>query len=425
MIALLLCGCRSRLTDLDTATTTIADEEGTLMEEYEFRRYDLGLYETKESIFSGLSFGSDSDEEYDDEYDEDLDETLDDYEEEYEDDYEEPDDDDDGDGPDRTTTVRTTRPVVRPTRPGTGTQPQTPTVTYVTVTFDPNGGTVSIASKRVAVGSTYGTLIVPEKSGYTFEGWYTAKKDGDKVTSNSKVSNKKDHSIYAHWKEIPEETFTVTFDPNGGEIKSGDSTKVLKKDDPYGSFPGVMLEGYKLTGWFTEPEGGSQVSEGDTFAGKDITLYAQWEFDPYGFWSAKLDSKPAGEVDCLYIDSYDVEAGTITTTHKSSLLNNAKVNNVAGSKDKNVDVAWVLDKDPQYLVYVSSDQDKVNQAALDLNTMFEGWEENKVIYAPEEAVSGSDNEKLYYTMDLYTQMHSGDDNFTEDELAQAAGDLGL
>ena len=40
-----------------------------------------------------------------------------------------------------------------------------------TVTFDANGGTTPISSKRVSVNGTYGNLPTPTKSGYTFIGW--------------------------------------------------------------------------------------------------------------------------------------------------------------------------------------------------------------------------------------------------------------
>ena len=39
------------------------------------------------------------------------------------------------------------------------------------VTFDANGGTVSIPSKTVKVGDTYGELPTPTKEGYFFKGW--------------------------------------------------------------------------------------------------------------------------------------------------------------------------------------------------------------------------------------------------------------
>lgn len=45
------------------------------------------------------------------------------------------------------------------------------TNTGVTVTFDPNGGTVSNTSKQVTVGENYGALPIPKRDGYTFKGW--------------------------------------------------------------------------------------------------------------------------------------------------------------------------------------------------------------------------------------------------------------
>jgi len=41
----------------------------------------------------------------------------------------------------------------------------------VTLTYDANGGSVSSASKSVTVGSTYGTLATPTRTGYDFKGW--------------------------------------------------------------------------------------------------------------------------------------------------------------------------------------------------------------------------------------------------------------
>ena len=43
--------------------------------------------------------------------------------------------------------------------------------TKYTVTFDPNGGTVSTTSKQVTIGQKYGALPTPTREGYTFKGW--------------------------------------------------------------------------------------------------------------------------------------------------------------------------------------------------------------------------------------------------------------
>ena len=52
------------------------------------------------------------------------------------------------------------------------------TANTYTVTFDANGGTTPTASKSVTYNSTYGTLPTPTRTGYTFNGWYTAASGG-------------------------------------------------------------------------------------------------------------------------------------------------------------------------------------------------------------------------------------------------------
>ena len=68
-----------------------------------------------------------------------------------------------------------------------------------TVTFNANGGSVSTASKAVTYASTYGTLPTPTRTGYTFNGWYTAASGGSQVTSGTTVSTASTHTVYAHW----------------------------------------------------------------------------------------------------------------------------------------------------------------------------------------------------------------------------------
>lgn len=75
-----------------------------------------------------------------------------------------------------------------------------------TVTFDPNGGTVSTTSKTVTYGETYASLrVLPEPTypGHTFDGWYTTKTDGTRVTEDTVVTATKDHTLYARWHLTP------------------------------------------------------------------------------------------------------------------------------------------------------------------------------------------------------------------------------
>ena len=69
----------------------------------------------------------------------------------------------------------------------------------ITVTFDPNGGSVSPTSKTITKGISYGILPIPIKTNYTFEGWYTEASGGSKVTSSTTVTATANHTLYAHW----------------------------------------------------------------------------------------------------------------------------------------------------------------------------------------------------------------------------------
>ena len=77
----------------------------------------------------------------------------------------------------------------------------------ISVTFNANGGTVGTAAKTVTVGKLYGTLPVPTRTGYTFDGWYTAASGGQLIAASSLVSAASDHTLYAHWTKAREDTF--------------------------------------------------------------------------------------------------------------------------------------------------------------------------------------------------------------------------
>ena len=107
-----------------------------------------------------------------------------------------------------------------------------PTGKSFTVTYNANGGTVSSSSKTVSqsftnwntaadgsgtaynAGATYsanasvtlyaqyanpsiGSLPTPTRSGYAFDGWYTAANGGTKITDSTKVTA--NTTVYAHW----------------------------------------------------------------------------------------------------------------------------------------------------------------------------------------------------------------------------------
>lgn len=66
------------------------------------------------------------------------------------------------------------------------------------VYFDANGGAVDVTSKVCDFGAAIGTLPVPEKIGFAFEGWFMA--DGTLVTETTQVTD--EMTVIAQWKVI-------------------------------------------------------------------------------------------------------------------------------------------------------------------------------------------------------------------------------
>ncbi len=99
-----------------------------------------------------------------------------------------------------------------------------------TITFDPNGGTVTPSSKRVTNGGTYGELPVPMRSDYSFDGWYTSATGGTQVTASTVVSLTIDQTLYAHWTRnltVPE----VTTNEAMGITKNSATFSAVVEDD--------------------------------------------------------------------------------------------------------------------------------------------------------------------------------------------------
>ena len=152
------------------------------------------------------------------------------------------------------------------------------------VTFDPNGGRVSPASKVVTCGSTYGTLPTPTRTGYDFDGWYTKEIGGTKVTETTTVGTNPPTKLYAHWIA---KKYLVTFDANGGKINTASGQVSTKNDtvtygSKYNSLPDASRKGgYTFDGWYTDQTNGTKVDSDTTVTtAKNHILYAHWHLTP-------------------------------------------------------------------------------------------------------------------------------------------------
>ena len=67
------------------------------------------------------------------------------------------------------------------------------------LSLDANGGTVPVAATRAAYGDRVGVLPVPAWTGHVFDGWYTAREGGVRVTADARMTVAADITLYAHW----------------------------------------------------------------------------------------------------------------------------------------------------------------------------------------------------------------------------------
>lgn len=140
-----------------------------------------------------------------------------------------------------------------------------------TVEFNTNGGG-TIEPVTVTKGEKISTPKKPEKSGYTFDGWYL---DDEKWSFAGYVVTE-DITLEAKWSANEN---TLTFDANGGEGSMASITVKTAEaiDLPQNEF---TRNGYKFVGWAATKTGEVEYKDGAEYKmGKkdEYTLFAVWE----------------------------------------------------------------------------------------------------------------------------------------------------
>lgn len=158
-----------------------------------------------------------------------------------------------------------------------------------TITFDPDGGSCNIEAMSYTVETDEDITVVPERTGYVFDGWYI---DGSKI-DHIAPGMSGDVTVSASWKL---KRTQITYMTDGGDIKDTD----YAQEHVYGSeeqLPvDVKKKGYIFKGWYQEKD-----FSGDEFfkiskTDDDCTFYAKWEPEVYTYRYHYTDS--AGEA-CL------------------------------------------------------------------------------------------------------------------------------
>ena len=162
---------------------------------------------------------------------------------------------------------------------------------YITISFDPNGGTGTMKPMRVKAGVGYTlpecTFTPPE--GKEFAGWLAV--NGNVYPAGHDVFSTYDQSLKATWKDKEVAEVTITFDPNGG-TGTMQPMKVKPGEDfflPECTF--TPPEGKEFDGWLAE--NGKVYPAGDiVLSYSNSVLKATWKdkeaaevtisFDPNG-----------------------------------------------------------------------------------------------------------------------------------------------
>ena len=181
-----------------------------------------------------------------------------------------------------------------------------------TVTFDAGDGTPSVGS-MTTTNQKLSLLPGASRSKHSFDGWYTEKNGGTKVTTDTVFSA--NTTVYAHWTYTgggyyypPVTYYTLRFETGGGS----DISSVQGTYNAYIDLTQYVptWRGHTFTGWYSERSLTNKVS--GVYLTKDMTVYAGWrvttvpqtgDSSVLGLWGFSLCTSLAG---CLALTTWQI-----------------------------------------------------------------------------------------------------------------------
>ena len=187
-----------------------------------------------------------------------------------------------------------------------------PAPTEFIVTFDGNGGAPSVGS-MTTTNQKLSSLPSASRSKHSFDGWYTEKSGGTKITTDTVFSA--NTTVYAHWTYTggynPPVTYcTLRFETGGGR----DITSVRRTYNACIDLTKYVptWRGYTFIGWYSDRSLTNKVSE--VYLTRDLTVYAGWRVDE----NPSIGENPFTDVsekdwffdDVLFVYDYGLMVGT-------------------------------------------------------------------------------------------------------------------
>ena len=187
-----------------------------------------------------------------------------------------------------------------------------PAPTEFIVTFDAGDGTPSDGS-MTTTNQKLSFLPGASRSKHSFDGWYTEKIGGTKITTDTVFSA--NTTVYAHWTYTgggyyypPVTYYTLRFETGGGS----DISSVQGTYNAYIDLAQYVptWRGHTFTGWYSERSLTNKVS--GVYLTKDMTVYAGWrvttapqtgDSSVLGLWGISLCTSLAG---CLALTTWQI-----------------------------------------------------------------------------------------------------------------------
>lgn len=144
----------------------------------------------------------------------------------------------------------------------------------MTITLNPNGGTVNPTSIKFDVTKTIAGLPTPTHSDskYTFDGWYTSPYATKKINNGSNYNDLDGaDELYAIWVEAGKKY--IYLDPGEGSL---DVIRVEVTGNRIPALPSPSRDGYKFQGWSSDANNFNEVRQGNNYNNIRI-LYAFYQ----------------------------------------------------------------------------------------------------------------------------------------------------
>ena len=150
--------------------------------------------------------------------------------------------------------------------------------TYTVTLHNQDATTAGTASVTATYGAAMPAITVPERTGYTFGGYFTETNGGG--TQYYKADGTSAHNwnitqattLYAKWSQA---TYTITYNLNGGTLETSKNSYTFLSDDITLDTP--TRKGYTFLGWYDNSGlTGPEVKTIGTGSAGDKQLWAKW-----------------------------------------------------------------------------------------------------------------------------------------------------